>query len=387
MRKDTSNLSGGKPAKPHADFPLFAHLTGRWAKKVRGKLCYFGPWRDPGAALAKWLAEKDYLLAGRRPPETLDGPTVRDLCNRFLTTKQHLVDTLELSARSFADYHRVCDRVIQAMGKDRRLDDVMPADFEDLRASLSKTLGPVALGNEIQRVRVLFKYAYDAALLDRPIRYGSAFKRPSRKVLRQERHSKGPRMFEPADLRLLLDAAGTQLRAMMLLALNAGYGNSDVGTLPMHSVDLVGCWLSYPRPKTAVPRRAPLWPESILAIRDVIACRPKHKRDVDAGLLFVTKYGQSWAKGTSTNPVSAEFRKILLKLGLHRSGLGFYSLRHVFQTIGDEAGDPVATSYIMGHADASMAGVYRERISDKRLVAVTDHVREWLFGKPTKRAK
>jgi len=61
----------------------------------------------------------------------------------------------------------------------------------------------------------------------------------------------------------------------------------------------------------------------------------------------------------------------------------FYALRHTFETIGGEAKDQVAVDYIMGHARDDMASVYRERISDERLKAITDHVRQWLFGERT----
>lgn len=62
-----------------------------------------------------------------------------------------------------------------------------------------------------------------------------------------------------------------------------------------------------------------------------------------------------------------------------RSGLGFYTLRHNFQTIGGDAKDAEAVVAIMRHVDSSMGAHYRERISDERLKAATGTVQSWLF--------
>jgi integrase len=86
--------------------------------------------------------------------------------------------------------------------------------------------------------------------------------------------------------------------------------------------------------------------------------------------------------GVRCDSVGLQFKKLAAKVGVKVPG-GFYLLRHVHRTVADEAKDSAASAYIMGHHDPSMAGYYREVISNERLVAVVNHVRDWLMaGKP-----
>ena len=49
--------------------------------------------------------------------ETATGLTIKDLCNRFLTAKQDLVDNGEISPRTFRDNKDTTDLIIAALGK------------------------------------------------------------------------------------------------------------------------------------------------------------------------------------------------------------------------------------------------------------------------------
>ena len=69
---------------------------------------------------------------------------------------------------------------------------------------------------------------------------------------------------------------------MILLGINCGLGNADCGSLCQKHLDLDGGWLNYPRPKTRIKRRCPLWRETVEAIRITINARPMPKDDADA---------------------------------------------------------------------------------------------------------
>jgi integrase len=391
----TRSVAAGKPNKPYPEYPLTAHPAGYWCKKIRGKIHYFGPWSDPDGALKKYLEQKDVLHAGgalRPDPQAL---TVKDVANHFLNAKRQAVDAGELSLRTWLDYRSIMDKMVAGLGKHRGIRTLAPQEFATLKSKLAKRNGPHRLCTIIQVMRCAFKHADDSGLLDRPMRFGPAFKRTSKKVLRLHRARQGAKLFTAEEIQALVQGVlvvgaegpelvqpGAQIRAMILLGINCGFGNADCGTLPLAAVNLDTGIIDFPRPKTGIPRRCPLWPETIDAIKLALAVRPAPKRAQDAGLVFITKYGQSWSKTENAGPLTQAMRKLLDKLGMngHRN---FYTLRHTFRTVADEAKDQPAADYIMGHEVPHMSSVYRETISDARLRAVADHVRAWLFSAST----
>lgn len=405
-----SKPARAKLAKPYPAFPLFPHATFRWAKKIRGRFAFFGPWEDPHGALERFLAEKDHLMAGLTPraraasatvpegrggvPATDGAVTVRDLINHFLTAKQRRVESGELGQRSFADYHILARRVIDQFSPHRLAMDLLPDDFAQFRRRLATTRGPLALGADITKVRGIFKHGYESGLLEKPMRFGAEFDKPSQKSIRLVRAAGAKRMFEAEEVRALLAGASPQVRAMILLGINCGMGNTDLCMLrrlgrTAHGENI----LDYPRPKTGVARRAPLWPETVEALEVVAACRPAAKAPEHADLVFITKYGAPWVRvqppagkrksvrtAVTIDGISLEFGKLMRAVGVHTPGRGFYALRHTFRTVADEVRDRPAVDLIMGHENSrDVSTNYIERIGDGRLRQVTEHVRRWVF--------
>lgn len=371
-----------KPDKPKGS-PLTPHASGQWAKRIRGKLHYFGAWDDYAAALTRYRAVASRLHAGkadRRIDPTMI--SVRSVCNLFLTHKQRQMESGELKPGTFADYKAATDTVVECLGGDRIVTDLTPADFGTIRHQFAQKLGPHALRRTVRMIRTLWRWAWESGIIDQPIRFGDMFSPPR---MAQVRAVARIRLYTPAQIRSLLVASNGHLRAFIMLGINCGFGATDCATLRAEHVR--GGFIEWVRAKTGVARRCALWRATIRQLRRV--GRPD-------GLMFLTRAGNPWVRETThrrgdrvekviqKDSIAMEFAKVCQKAGV--VNLGFYTLRRTFRTVADECGDQHAVHLTMGHAVPGMAGVYVQRISDARLRAVADHVHLWFSNRQSRRS-
>ncbi len=365
--------------KPSPDFPLFPHASNRWCKKIKGKAHYFGKVLpdDPKGeqALQRYLDTKDDLFAGRTPRAKSDVLVLGDCVNLWLDAKRTRLGSEDLTFRTWEDYRLIGAIVVETIGRSVPVSHLGPRDFGKLRDVLSKRWGPTKLRNNMQYVRGIFNWAKAEGLIAETPLYGTQFEKPAAKQVRAVKSAKGQRMMTPAEIRELLATASPNVKVCILLAANAGVGPSDLARLTIGAIDLKTGWISYPRHKTGVARRFPLWPETAAAIREALAVRPAPAPGSEDVLLLRTR-GQAYT--SRRNELISDTFRLEFPAAKHT----LYDLRRGFQTIGEQAGDPVAVSAIMGHAPRSndMAAMYRQAIDDDRLRAVVDVVHDWLFG-------
>ena len=190
-------------------------------------------------------------------------------------------------------------------------------DLAAFRDFLGAGVNATTLNNRVGNARSIFKFAYEQALIDRPLRYGEEFKRPERRLLRRARAQAGRIHFHAGEIRQLLAVAPPALRAMILLGINSGLGNTDIGNLPATCVALERGWLDYARVKTGIERRCPRWPETVAAIRAAVADTARHNRQHHPsakGLLFVTRMGLPYAREEFHSVESPRASSVLMGL-------------------------------------------------------------------------
>lgn len=343
-------------------FPLTLHKTGQFCKKIKGKLYYFGT--NKQQALQRYLEQAAYLHAGKAPTPKLpqNQLSLKILCNLYLDHQESRANIGEIQLRHVSDQILLLKDFVRFVGPNRTVSDISTIELQNYRKRLiNAKKSPNTINNRIAAIKAMYNWALDNEIIDNAPRLKAIKKITSKKQKRST--------FTLSQIHKMLKKASPQMKAMIWLGLNCGFGCTDCGELKWKNVDLKNRRINFPRGKTGVGRNLPLWFETIQALREI---------PVSGEFVFYTKKGNLWVKVVKrvgkdgkdkyqkTNNVSKEFSKLMKKSGIQmEKGVGFYTLRRTAATFAARSGDPFAVQQLLGHADLKMATTYVQDVSEQ----------------------
>ena len=357
-------MANSKPKrKTRSDkFPLTLHKTGQFCKKINSKLYYFGT--DKQKALQRYLEQAAYLHAGKvpTPRPSQDRLSIKILCNLYLDHQESRAEIGEIQPRHVSDQILLLKDFVRFVGPNRPVSDISTIELQNYRKRLIKTRkSPNTINNRIAAVKAMYNWALDNEVIVNAPRLKAVKKVTSPK---QEKPT-----FTMTQIHKILHNASPQMKAMIWLGLNCGFGCTDCAELKWKNVDLQNGRVDFPRGKTGIGRNLPLWSETVRALNEI---------PVSGELVFYTRKGNPWVrtvkgvgkggkeKYKKTNNVSKEFSKLMKRTDLKmEKGVGFYTLRRTAATLTARSGDPFAVQRLLGHADLKMATTYVQDVSEQ----------------------
>lgn len=316
--------------------------------------------------------------------------TVEELKDKYIQHKEQQYKEGSFADRSLMSVREVVRRFAIAFPA-RTVDSLTVEDFATYRSGLAKW-SVLSLNRHVMNIRAMFQWGKANYYLPDLPRWGTAFLKPSVGALaaytNRTREIKGKKLFTPAQLARLLSLADVRMKAMIYLGINCGFGNTDVGKIPLAVLDFETGMMDYSRWKKGVERRTPLWPETIQALKDWLKVRPVAAESQHQSLVFLTATGlpvlrvdpTKGENGKRIDYITMWFAELLDVAKLAKKGLGFYAWRHTFFTCALQTKDIYAVERIMGHRLPGMAGGYAQQITDEHLRSVSDFVRCQMIG-------
>jgi integrase len=343
-----------------SDHNLTEHPRG-WVKTINGKTRWIcSKTAAPTAEDADRIYVEKFqeLWRAKSIPTTKGALLVRDLCNLWVDRQHQRFEAGEISKVSYLEYEDSARDFADAVGSGTRLEHLAPNHFADARALFASRFAAHRLSKWLILTRSMFKWAMGHPLRLRAPDYGDCYDLPKRKQFRVERAARGRQIFTADEIHLLLELANPAMRAVILLGVNCAFGQTDICSITSAAIHTNTSWIVFPRTKTAVPRRIPMWPETAAAIS-------------------VLEHGKRLF-GYTANGINANWRRLLSRAkGVEQ--IGFYGLRRTWRTWADNARDQRAAETIMGHVLGDVGSLYVDHVSDSRLIAVSNHVRSRLF--------
>jgi len=350
-------------------FPLTLHPTGQYCKKIKGKLYYFGT--DKKIALQRYLEQASHLHAGRQHKTTSskDDITIGNLCNLYLEHQNSKVQFEQLTADHHRDQLKSLRMLVLFLGQHRLLSEISTLDLQNFKKKLLKSYSSAHRVNlNIGIMKAMFHWARKNEVVENIPNIDAISKV---KVVQKDRPT-----FSAKQIEKLLNAADAQMKAMVLLGLNCGFGCTDCAQLTWRDIDLESTRVRLPRNKTGIARNLPLWPETVHALTAL----PRR-----GDLIFYTRRGNPCVRTTSSvgkdgivkytsdNYIAKKFSKLKKAADIKtEKGVGFYTLRRTAATLAARSGDPFAVQKLLGHADLKMATTYVQDVSEQTDLVVNN---------------
>lgn len=132
--------SNSKRKTRSGKFPLTLHPTGRYCKKIKGKLYYFGT--DKRIALQRYLEQAAYLHTGRNQKNDSVNNTIsiRALCNLYLEHQNSNVGAGQITADHYRDQVKGLRMLVRFLGQHRLISEISTLDLQNYKRKLLQIL-------------------------------------------------------------------------------------------------------------------------------------------------------------------------------------------------------------------------------------------------------
>jgi len=228
----------------------FHRHTGQYYVTRGGKRIHLGS--DKEQALKKYHRLGLGLESNPQESSLPVEMRIKELANRFINAQQANWRNPDTTLKCYKAW---LGRFLEDHPR-LRIADFTVEKFATWKISLRKRdYSPESINHCLSAIRAMFTFAEETGLLE---------KAPKLKRIKNERIPKAGSKDKPIyaldDLKKLLRKADLQLKTMIMLALNCGFGPKDLQDLAWD--DIQGERITLPRSKTGVWQTYLLWPET-----------------------------------------------------------------------------------------------------------------------------
>ena len=299
--------------RPATDPISFHKPTGQYYVTRGGKRIYLGA--DRSAAVERYHRLN---LPDPEPERPIAPPplTVKELANRFIATQRANWQNPQVTLRCYREWvGRFLEDHPRLLASELTV-EMFAAWKLGLRA---RGYAAETINHYLNTVRAMFAFAEQTGSfsIGLPCQSGSRTNDGHPMV------GPGRPLYTPSEVQSLLRTADPQMRAMILLALNCGFGPKDLRDLTWGHFE--GDRVTLPRSKTGICQDVPVMGghRQRFGARQVGPCRPRPpeqpsggKVRSDGGHTFITYFWRPWSK----DAVAEQFRKLCKETGIRCHG-------------------------------------------------------------------